>query len=187
MDAVVFLHLPKTGGMSFGEIVVRQFSPRARLHADASDLATFQALWGGLAEGRRAAVRCIHGHLPFGVQAVLPPPVRCVTLLRDPVDRVVSAYHYALRRPEVVPHRELVEGRVTLHEYVTGELSADVHDAQTRILGGDPGPRAGGRDVLERAMGNLAAHGVVVGLCERFDESALLCRRVLGWHDVRYV
>ncbi len=188
MQNLVFLHVPKTAGMSFSAIVLRQFPRCARFHADAGDLAAFEARWLALAAERRAEARCIHGHLPFGVHQVLPEPACYVTLLRDPVDRVVSAYSYALRRPEIPAHRELVQQRTTLHDYVTSELSDDVHEAQTRALaGGAISTGAPGRDALDRALVNLEGHFAVVGLCERFDETALLCRRVLGWRHVHYV
>lgn len=188
MQRVVFLHVPKTGGMSFGQIVLRQFPRDARLQVDAADLAAFQARWAALPPERRRRIHCLHGHLPFGVHVVLPDPVPYVTLLRDPVDRVISAYSYALRRPEIGAHRALVSGGVSLHEYVTGELSDDVHDAQTRALaGGPPGTAPLGRDAFDRAARNLDERFAVAGLCERFDETALLCRRVFGWRNVLYV
>jgi hypothetical protein len=193
VHAAVFLHVPKTAGMSFGQIVLRQFPRRARFQVDAADLASFEARWNELPADRRRGVRCIHGHVPFGVHAVLPEPVAYVTVLREPVDRIVSAYHYALRRPELPAHRALVEGRLSLHDYVTSELSDDVHDAQTRALAGGAlasgaaasGPA--GPEALARAVRNLAERFAVAGLCERFDESALVCRRVLGWSNVCYV
>ncbi len=186
MPSVVFLHVPKTGGMSFGPIVLRQFPRRAALNLDAADVATCEVRWRALPQDRRARIRCIHGHLPFGVHTLLPEPGVYLTLLREPVDRVVSTYYYALRRPEIGAHRELVERGVSLHDYVTGELSADVHEAQTRAVAGvGPGPL--GAEQLDRAVRNLAERFAVVGLCERFDETALLCRRVLGWQRVGYV
>jgi hypothetical protein len=188
VQSLVFLHVPKTGGMSFEQLVLRQFSRRARLQADATDTSRFTTLWNALPAQRRAAIRCLHGHLPFGVHAVLPEPVRYVTLLRDPVERVVSAYYFALRRPEVPSHRELVRSGMSLHDYVTSALSADVHDAQTRALCGGHLPEdARGADSLARAQRHLAERFAVVGLCERFDETALLCRRALSWSNVHYV
>jgi hypothetical protein len=173
--------------MSFEQLVLRQFPRRARCHLDAADLGAFESRWSILPEQRRSAVRCLHGHLPFGVHGVLPAPVAYVTLLREPVDRVVSAYSYALRRPELPVHRELVSGAVSLHAYATGELSSDVHDAQTRALcGGELPPESGGRGMVERALGQLPASSLV-GLRDRFDETALLCRRLFGWRDVHYV
>jgi hypothetical protein len=183
MRPVVFLHIFKTGGMSFGQIVRRQFPRGAVVKIDAATVDEFEDKWRELPEALRARVRCLEGHVPFGVDRVLAEPAVYATFLRDPVERFTSAYHFLLRRPDIAVHRTLVQKRMSLEDFAAGPEGDDQHDLQTRMIAGD-GPAA---DLLPRAQRNIEGRFALVGLVERFDESTLLARRLLGWRNVLYM
>lgn len=103
-----------------------------------------------------------------------------MTMLRDPVQRVLSLYDYE-RRYEL--SRDRMKD-VSLSEFVTSEDSRrTIHNFQTRLLGhpGERTPRIATPDTLAMAKRNLADGFAVFGLTERFDESVLLMRRALEW------
>ena len=122
-----------------------------------------------LPEERRAQIRAVTGHMTFGVERYLRQPTACFTLLRSPVDHVLSGYYYS------TDDRPPVED---LHRHIAARLQGN---AQTWILAG---PHSGERPpddvLLARAIRNLRACAVV-GLTERFDETLLLLARELGW------
>lgn len=103
---VVSLHLPKTAGTSFAQTLRAAHGDGFR--SDYADLPLQYGPWrrrsdavrGGLAlRGRIGAeVTCIHGHflaLKYRI-ALARRPVRYITWLRDPVQRLAS--HYAFWR-----------------------------------------------------------------------------------------
>lgn len=89
---VVFIHLPKTGGMSLQNAITKLLPPRQVLRiGDAREQAAF------LAEPRGSFDRYgfIGGHISLaGAVPRARPDARFVTLLRDPVARLVSAFNY---------------------------------------------------------------------------------------------
>jgi hypothetical protein len=91
---VIFLHNLKAGGTTFREILIRQYGARAVYtvggrHRTTGDLRRIRSL-------DVDKVRVIQGHIPFGVHELLRRESTYVTLLRDPVERIVSLYRFIL-------------------------------------------------------------------------------------------
>src|SRR5271155_2663578 len=104
---VVFLHIPKTAGTTLTHILQR--SHPARLVCKSTGMPEqLDALMEMPAEAR-AALSLVTGHFPYGIHRHFARPVTYVTFLRRPVDRVISAYYYALSMPDHYLHRTLVK------------------------------------------------------------------------------
>lgn len=203
-STVVFLHIPKTAGMTVRQIIERNYPrrerfllplPPAAMEAGAagagragvtpSPRAGFERL-ARLPADRRRGLRMVYGHTVFGVHEALPGPATYVTMLREPIARVLSTYHYLRRRPEHPLHGRAMA--MSLLDYARSDLVHDKDNLQTRILAGafeDPGPCTD--QTLERARRNLDEHFAAVGLTERFDQTVLLWGHVLGWRKLHYV
>lgn len=179
---LVFQHLPKTGGSTLRAYLEQKFSPDL-MHLPATPAREFREELRALPLERRAALRCVGGHLFFGIHELLPNPCAYFTLLRDPVERVISLYAYAQRRPDL-PIHELARSQDLAGFVERGGKAVD--NVQTRFLSGagfEPEAGACGRELLERAQAHLAAHFAVVGTTERFAESVGLLRRAMGWRE----
>lgn len=199
VNRVIFLHIPKAAGSTLNGVIERQY-PRDSIYvidAERQDAAIEE--FKALPEARRAKIRLLRGHVGFGLHDYLPEPVSSFTVLRDPVDRVMSHYYYL--RDQMDRGRDYTDrpwlreaGRMTLGEYVRHGPSADVRNGQTRLLAGamngwdvaaatpsDP------TDMLDRAKANLGDQLCLAGLTERFDETLLLLQRRLGWSKPFYV
>lgn len=178
--SVIFLHLPKTGGSTLLAILERQY-PGALVRVGSDDAG--EPRLPDLEPGRR--IDCFAGHMPFGLHRKLAQPATYVTLLREPVDRVVSEFHFVERHSEHPLHRRFQARGSGLEEYV----DVTEADLMTRWISGSAVPRPGDplpRAALETAKRNLETHFGAVGLVERFDESLLLMKRALGWSHVLY-
>ncbi len=181
---IIFIHIPKTAGATFVSIARRQIPPAAVLDLPGS-LAEARAALAQCPEAARHGLRFLHGHVPFGLHTSLPGASRYVTFLRHPVERMVSAYYYAIRRPEWRAYHDIHRRRLSLEAFVDSDVAADLNNGQTRFLAGSDAPVTG-RAALEQGLHTLHAEVAFVGLTERFDESLLLCRRLLGWRRPFY-
>jgi hypothetical protein len=187
---LVFLHLPKASGTTLSSIIERQY-PAGTVYrsTETQPQAVAQAI------GHRGAaappLRCVMGHMLFGLHRYLDGPTRYITMLRHPIRRLLSHYAYVLRTPEHYLHAEVVGGRLTFDEYVAGGLSSELNDGQVRLLCGREDAEAVpfglvSEEMLVEAEANLRTSFVAVGITERFDESLRLFRTLLGWRDVAY-
>ena len=96
---VAFFHVPKTGGLSLTAAMVRQY-PRGRIKdlwlQKPETISEFLAM----PQEERERIWAVTGHFPFGIHEHLAPHTRYVTLLRDPVKRLLSEYRHLADTPE---------------------------------------------------------------------------------------
>lgn len=123
---------------------------------------------------QRARIGIIYGkHIEYGFHERVHEPILYFTLLRRPVERVLSHYDYASQP------RQLPEG-MSRFDHISTFVESNL---QTRMLAGLPGPPHGTiseAEMLERAIHNLRSCAVV-GLTERFDETILIARKAFDW------
>ena len=97
---LISVHMPKTAGTSFEQILLDQFGSTFR--SDYGDRPLHQSrfqrawiAWRGAAKHEMQSARCIHGHfLPYKYRGLSAADARFVTWFRDPVDRLRSHYDF---------------------------------------------------------------------------------------------
>ena len=87
---LVFLHIPKAAGTSLREVIARQYPRNVQLTTERPIV---------LSEEQRRSVRVLIGHVAYDACAQVAAPVDVITMLRDPVQRIISLYYYIRRRP----------------------------------------------------------------------------------------
>lgn len=138
---------------------------------------------------RRSTVRCLTGHMPFGMHKAIPGPYQYATMLRCPTDRVLSLYYYIKSRPGHTRYK--LAQRCDVLEFVRCRRISDTDNGLIRFLAGrdDVGIRPPVRSVtiddLDRAKENLATFAAV-GFMERFDASLARFAGVFGWTRTEY-
>jgi hypothetical protein len=128
----IFLHIPKTAGSTLSEIVLRQYKPRQVIWLRQPRIADSAAEFANLPDERKRAMRFILGHVGYGLHELTPNRCTYVTVLREPVDRVVSYYYYILRTPVHFMHEETK--KLTLKEFAASQISNKVSNGQTKYL-----------------------------------------------------
>ena len=184
--ALIFLHLPKCGGTTLNRIIEWEYNPLRIFSIDPIFfLWSYQKLnrWPA---SRLARMQVLKGHMPFGIHRRLPQPFTYITFLRDPVERVISAYYFAKNYLLHPKHRWI--SKLTLEEYV--RISPN-HNVQTKYLSGREfvGDYHAGdctEEMLTMAKENLVQHFSLVGLTERFDEGLAILKIIFGWQISKY-
>jgi hypothetical protein len=95
---------------------------------------------------------------------------------------VLSLYYYVRRTPDN-PLYDAARN-MSLEDFVRSG-TPQVLNHQTRLVAGREDDFTGA--ALGAAKANLGAHFAAVGLVERFDESLLLFKKLLGWERIHYV
>jgi hypothetical protein len=186
-ETIIFLHIPKTAGMTLYQILSRQYAPKAIYTIGGqTELNAFQAL----TPEQQAQYRLIRGHLEFGLHTRLPGSASYFTILREPVDRVVSYYYFLHQRPLDRMHDLIKRDNLSLTQFLQRQVDPLADNAQTRMLSGTWYSVPVGKctpEMLVKAKENLRQHFRVAGLTERFDETLLLLQRAFGWHSLHYM
>jgi hypothetical protein len=185
-QAIIFVHLPKCGGTTLNRLIEWEYSPTRVFSIDPSFFRWSYRRVLHLSPRRLRRMEAFQGHMPFGLHRVLPQKATYLTVLRDPVDRGISEYYYALSRVVHPQHRTIK--RLSLDEYIQLTPYANV---QTKLLAGqDSGYDflAGdcNEETLDLAKENLTEHFSLVGLTERFEETLALAKALFGWKIENY-
>lgn len=179
---IIFLHIPKTAGLTMVSILEREYPPdQIFLFRKRANPPRDRQAFLNESETFRSQLKLIRGHLAFGIHADLKQPSTYFTLLRDPVERVVSHYYYVLQNPTHHLY-DKVRG-MSLSDYVTSGVTREVRNGQTNMVAGMAASEDSGsdQDRLNQAKENLQQYFSVVGTTERFDETLILLREAFGW------
>ncbi len=202
---IIFQHLAKTGGTTLGGIFRHVIPPEHHLPIDVHTRQTALGTWSdddvrnsirnrSADEVRQA--RLLGGHVGFGIHKFLSVPAKYITILRDPVERLLSGYYYSIGR-----HEEATGEKVSLEDYVFRKRHYDLglDNYQCRVVSGRPDldplgavttadARAVTMEDLHAAERNLRQHYVMVGVTERFDHFVVALARLFRFdlEDVVY-
>ncbi len=162
-ELIVSVHVPKTGGETFRDIL--EALTEGHLQRDYADrplapMSIRQRL--RLATARphlESDTRAVHGHFIATKYWRRYPEARYMAWFREPVERLASHYHYWKRQPD--------RRNPTCQKLIEEGLSLEAFAALPEM-----------RDVHARFLGEVPAESLAfVGITERYDDSIDLFRR----------
>ncbi|WP_167747056.1 sulfotransferase family 2 domain-containing protein [Cohnella luojiensis] len=180
-ELVVFAHIMKTGGSTLRvNFLVQQYESNQSVGLKFPEEVIEEAM--------KESTKYISGHFGFGLYTGLymggenhkmlinsdfPRPLHYITLLREPVDRIISLYYDILRtfpgHPTVINKdlKEFVETKNVFYE----------PNQQTLLI-------TGGIPDFNLATKRISNDFKVVGITELFNESVFLMKKELGWDKI---
>ncbi|WP_353930083.1 sulfotransferase family 2 domain-containing protein [Okeanomitos corallinicola TIOX110] len=179
---VFFIHLPKTGGTTMHSIIGKQYNSVEIFKTDQQYNSDFFV--PDFDDHKKQQLKIVSGHYCFGYHKYFDRPFTYLTILRHPVERVISDYFHIINVPHHWLHKEVGLNNMTLEDFVTSGISKLTENAQVRFLSGKNFETDFGKcseKMLEIAKNNLQSYFSVVGITEEFDPTLLLLKKNLGW------
>ncbi|MCD4686503.1 MAG: sulfotransferase family 2 domain-containing protein [Anaerolineae bacterium] len=178
---MIWVHMPKAGGSTMNHLLDWNYDRVLALH-HYKNLPAFMAL----TEHEKRQIDCINGPIYVGIHHHLPQPVTYITLLRHPVDRVISHYHYQFRRKrrlgEKVPDWTIEEWLARAPFQTSYQLRLLVGGDDIERVLHDPLPA----DAVDIAKRHIEQYFSVAGVMDYYDETLLLIKRAQGWNRAFY-
>src|SRR5438105_2265197 len=142
-DLWIFIHIPKTAGSSFASELSDLRRPYRNIHVDYEDKTTphdlklERAVDQFIQDNHTAQFRACSGHI--GMRYVdkireAVPRSKVVSILRNPVERVISDFRYA-RTPAHPPYKDFIKQFPTIESYVDSPAS---QNKMFKFLAPDP-------------------------------------------------
>lgn len=184
-NTVIFLHIPKTAGSTLHAICRALYPPDHLLHLKGDPhIDSAVAYFKQLDSETKQKIWLLTGHIDYGLHNWLPRPATYFTILRDPVERVLSYYYFILRTPEHPRYEEMTKEKTSITDFAKNILG---HNNQTRFLAGtwlkdEPCTE----HTYSQAKQNILQDFALVGLSEQFDTTLLLLKHKLNWPRLPY-
>lgn len=175
---MIFIHIPKNGGVTFCTLLFRNYGldnvyhVQSRCHLDR---------FIQLPENDKQNFSVLMGHFDFGYHRLFNGETKYITFLRNPVERMISYYHYVRQSPK--NNRFEALSKLSFDQFVESDLTSGVDNLQCRMLAGY---RVSESKRLEVAKTNIQDDFIFVGILDQFDESILTLKKLLGWKKVAY-
>jgi hypothetical protein len=205
---ILFCHIPKTGGITFCDILRRQYNNDEIFMIEARKKNKFLGVFAYgnkyltlnfkayqvLPSESREKVRIFLGdHMGYGTHTFLNEKLKYLTFLREPSERVISLYYHLLKFKGMGLR---LKRNVSLKEFVEADYFSQISNGQTIMLAEGYGDKTIFYDnktkhctsaTLELALSNLQNHFIRPCITERFDECLLLLKMHLGWSYPIYI
>ncbi|MCB0037091.1 MAG: sulfotransferase family 2 domain-containing protein, partial [Anaerolineales bacterium] len=135
---IIFLHILKTAGSTFNNLLDDYYTVQnsaatspTRLHPNGS----VENLTS-LSREQRQKIELLYGHMGFGLHQHFSRPAHYITILREPVSRVISQYRHEKRVPLSNTYTLLQKG-MDLKGFVDYYNDFQTDNMQTRMLAGN--------------------------------------------------
>lgn len=179
-ENLIFLHIPKNGGMTLHSILERIYSPENTFSIKVVDNTRLNTDdFTSLPFVERKKIKLLKEHMLYGLHKHLDGDSKYITFLRRPEDRILSFYHYVEKRPNHRLYKSIFGKGLSFHEFVEQLEVGDLHNAQVRWISGlEHGTE---EEMLEKAIRNIKMHFAFVGFLEHYDVSLLMLSRIYKW------
>jgi hypothetical protein len=188
---IIFVHIPKSGGTTLSSVIGNNYPPEKiyTLAGTRQAMKDFMLIPASV----MGNYDCVLGHMGFGFHRFFAEDAKYITILRNPINRLVSLYSYILRTPHHYLFDALTASGMSFDEFIDSRVNHELYNGQARLLASENGLGITFDDKkelddgdLKRAIARLKQQFALVGTTDRFDTFLLQAQRILGWRDISY-
>ena len=206
---LIHFHIPKTAGITLIDILRRKYNEKL-LHLTinkynkASDGFTYIKDFINLDHKQDLENFCLTGHFPYGIHKYIKNKYKYITVLRDPVERVVSDYHYTINTINHPFNKYYFKNKkISLEDYIKLDpiennpkmpgdirISSAVSDLQYKSLACNIfkdfyRPSKDINDIsFDEIKKNIDKEFLLVGTLEKFDYFLILLKKYMKWNNI---
>lgn len=175
-----FVHIPKCAGVTLHHIIDGEYAPEELYTVPGVPPmgwteASYESLRDEWSDEAKEKIKVVKGHMPYGWHRAFKGAHEYITILRDPIERVLSYYDFISHSHQDYPYKG--QG---LEHFVKTAPGAQNH--MTYMLSGAQGKDAAALRVAWQNLSEMA----VVGTVKKFDEMVKKLRARYGWSDGPY-
>ncbi len=171
--SMIFVHLEKTAGTSMRDLFTRRYGAE-----NVAAISTIKELSDFLGKHRGKPCKAVMGHIYYGIHAfnVTYHPFCYYSMLREPMDRFLSAYYFVKRSPGHHMHRYVNDNNVSIKDFaqIPHFRNQQVNRLSSILVPNEKGARLVGSDEktkLAMALKVLVHDIRHFGIFELMDES----------------
>ena len=182
---VLFFHIPKCGGSTVTGYLHQQYQPKQIFQIDGQNpkqsIDEFQAL----SDAIRSKYRLVIGHAAHHLLDYVGDDWISMTVLRDPIDRVVSHYYYACRDERHYLNRKIRDESIGLLEYVSRPLTPEVQNYHIGILTGRSFDEvmSAPQESIDMAFEFLVQRFQIVGFLDELSDAMSRVKKIARFHS----
>jgi hypothetical protein len=179
MNRLFFLHIPKCAGTTFYEILYNNYKYQqiAKIDGTYIDKSVKQIIT--YPEGKKVKIKCVMGHMYYGMHEYFNEKYKYITFLRNPTIRVLSLYYHIITTVNHPLHELFIKKHISLKSFLESEITQELSNEQVRRISGI-NEKYIKIEHLEIAQSNIKTDFKFVGITELFDESLVLLRNVVS-------
>lgn len=176
-----FLHIPKTGGVTFHNVLIDMFPGKKRISFVSREEAY---RFFALPPEQKFDYKLVKGHFWFDADKFSPAPGSVFfTFLREPIARSISHYFFLYQNPKHWFYDEMKQHQYTMKQMLETGKVLNLDNCMVRFLSGNVmngWDRMDEKD-LQTAIQNFDKYFTHFGINEYYDESLLILAEQMGW------
>ena len=184
-NKLLFEHIPKCGGSTVRNYLRSQYPMGGTYAVYPPNRADKISRFKCLPERKRFSYDLVIGHGAHHLRDFVHPETLKTTVLRDPIDRIISHYYYVLRTPKHYLYEKVTGDRLSLKDYVTSALSGELRNNYISRFLQIPAVKAeeNAEKSIERAFKLIQNEYAVVGILDRLDSAMNAVAQSAHFHD----
>lgn len=162
-----FLHIPKAAGSSLISMLETAFGKKylGLNYNQGLNILKNQKLLNFIKFFKYKILSC---HANYGITNKIPGNWRYFTFLRSPEMRISSHFYYVLQEPSHYLHKQVVQQKMSLYDYVSSGISKELDNGQVRVIANYNGASPVNEQHFKIALQNIKKDFEFVGIQENF-------------------